>query len=155
LVIGYVGTQTAKTGLALSGLLAEMNKLGTTTPTTDEVSSATRYLGDVLAIRLETVGALADELVRIRALNLPDDYDDVYRKELRDVTPAFAGKVASEHVRPGHAIIVVAGDAAVIGPMLSHFGEVKVLDPTHNFDRLRTIPMDANASLEAPREAGK
>jgi zinc protease len=149
LLIGYVGTQTPKTGLALKGLLAELERLGTTTPTGDEVSAATRYLGDVLAIRLETIGAVADEVSRLRGLNLPDDYNDVYRKELRDITPAFAGKVASEYVRRGHHIVVVAGDAGVIGPMLSRFGEVKVVDPTRNFDRVRTIPMDPNAPLEA------
>ena len=62
---------------------------------------------------------------------------------------------AGELLRTGHAVVVVAGDAEKIGPMLSHFGEVKVVDPTHAFDRERSIPMNADAPLEAPGEKGK
>ena len=99
--------------------------------------------------------SVADELGRLRTLGLPDDYDDGYRKELREVTPALALKAASSAIRPGHLVLVVAGDAAVIGPMLSHFGQVKVVDPTKNFDRVRTIPMNADAPLEVPRQEGR
>ena len=52
-------------------------------------------------------------------------------------------------------MLVVAGDAAVIGPMLSHFGQVKVVDPTRNFERIRTIAMDASAPLEVERQQGR
>jgi predicted Zn-dependent peptidase len=154
-MLAYVGTQTAKTGLATQAVLEHVAKLGTTAPTDDETATATRYLSDVFAIKLETIGAVADELVKLKLLGLPDDYDDGYRKELREVGAAAAGKIASEHVREGHAILVVAGDADRVAPMLSHFGEVKVVDPTKGFERLRTIPMDASAPLEAPREAGQ
>ena len=88
-------------------------------------------------------------------LGLPDDYDDGYRKELGEITGPLALKAASEHLRSGHEVIVVAGDAATIGPMLSRFGEVKVADPTKDFARVRSIPMDANAALEVPRAEGK
>jgi zinc protease len=39
--------------------------------------------------------------------------------------------------------------------MLSRFGEVKVVDPTKNFERIRTIPKNPEAPLEMPREAGE
>jgi predicted Zn-dependent peptidase len=154
-MIAYAGTQTAKTGLALKAVLDNLDKLGTSEATATEVETATRYLSDVFATKLETVGALADELVQLHSLGLPDDYDDGYRKELRDVTAPVAAKSAAEHVRPGHAIVVVAGDADVIGPMLSHFGEVKVVDPAKNFERSKTIPLNADAPLEVPRVEGR
>jgi predicted Zn-dependent peptidase len=152
--VSYAGTQTAKTGLALKAILDQLGRIHGAAPTEDEVASARRYLVDTLAIKLETIGAVADELVRLDALGLPDDYNDGFRRAVADVTPALVNHEAGELVRDGHEVIVVAGDAAKIGSMLSHFGEVKVVDPTHAFDRERTIPMNPDAPLEAAREKG-
>jgi predicted Zn-dependent peptidase len=154
-VMAYAGTQTAKTGLALEGLLENTAAIAERAPDSDEVEVAQRFLADAFAVHLETIGAVADELARLHVLGLPDDYDDGYRKELGEITPALALKAASEHFRSGHEVIVVAGDAAVVGPMLAHFGEVKVVDPTHDFARVRTIPMDTGAPLETPRQAAR
>jgi len=154
-LVAYAGTQTAKTGLALKAVLENLEAIGHTAASQEEIETATRYLADVFAIRMETIGAVGGELAHLRVMGLPDDYDDAYRKELRDITAPLALKAASEAIRPGHEIIVVAGDARIIGPMLSHFGEVKVVDPTHNFERVRTIPMNAEAPLEVAREDGK
>lgn len=154
-ISAYAGTQTAKTGLAMKGLLEHLDRLGTTAPSAEEVDTSTRYLSDVFAIKLETIGAVADELAHLRVMGLPDDYDDAYRKQIRDVTPALALKAVSDHVRRGHGVVVAVGDAAVIGPMLSHFGEVKVVDPTRNFERVRTLPMNASAPLEVERQQGR
>ena len=75
---------------------------------------------------------------------------------LRNRWPAWTGRRRPGKRGPGIlGATTVAGDAAVIGPMLSHFGEVKVVDPTRDFARERTIPMDANAPLEVPRQQGK
>ena len=154
-LVVYAGTQTAKTGLALKGVLDNLETIGHTEASAEEIDTATRYLADVFAIRMETVGAVASELAHLRVMGLPDDYDDGYRKELRDNTAPLALKAASAAIRPGHEIVVVAGDARIIGPMLSHFGEVKVVDPTRDFARIQTIPMNAEAPLEVAREAGK
>ena len=43
----------------------------------------------------------------------------------------------AEHVREGHAVIAVAGDAERIGPVLSHFGDVVVFNPEKEFERIR------------------
>jgi zinc protease len=154
-LIAHAGTQTAKTGLALEALLDALGRTTQTAPDLDEVEAAQRFLSDGLAVRLDTIGAVADELVHLHTLGLPDDHDDGYRKELNEITPAVALKAATDHLRVGHEVIVVVGDAAVIGPMLSHFGEVKVVDPTRDFARIRTIPMDGGAALEVPRSDGR
>ncbi len=149
-LVAHAATQTAKTGVALEALLEESARLGKTAPDEGEVAAARRYLADILAVRLETIGAVADELVRLKSLGLPDDYDDTFRRELADVTSPLVTKLAGERLREEHEIVVVAGDADVIGPMLRHFGEVKVLDPTREFARVRSIPMDATAPIELP-----
>jgi len=155
LLIAYAGTQTAKTGLSVKALLSNLERIGAEVADDDEVTTAKRYLADVFAFRMETVGAVADELVRLRTLGLPDDHDDTYRKEIGEMTAPVVLKAASDNVRSGHLVVVVAGDAQAVGGMLSHFGEVKVVDPTKDFARVRTIPMNAAAPLEVAREAGK
>src|SRR5262249_53776599 len=64
-LIAYAGTQTAKTGLALKGILEHLDRIGSTPPTPEEIDAAKRYLADVLAIRIETIGAVADELIQL------------------------------------------------------------------------------------------
>lgn len=154
-LVAYVGTQTAKTGLALKGVLDHLSRLATTEPSAEELDGAKRYLGDVLAIRLETIGAVADEVVQQKTLGLPDDYLASYRKELREVSGLAATKAAADAVRDGQAVVVVAGDADRVGGMLSHFGEVKVVDPTKGFERIRSLAKNPAAPLELPREAGE
>jgi predicted Zn-dependent peptidase len=147
-VVAYAGTQTAKTGLALAGLLENTSAITERAASEEEVAIARRFLADAFAVHLETVGAVADELARLHVLGLPDDYDETYRKELADVTGATALKAAGDHLRRSHEVIVVAGDAEVIGPVLARFGEVKVVDPTRDFARVRTIPMDTSAVVD-------
>lgn len=151
----YTGTQTAKTGLALKSLLDNLDRLAAAAPEAGEVQMATRYLADVFAINLETTGAVADELAHLRVLGLPDDYDDVYRRELTGITPTLAAKAAGERILKDHEVIVVAGDAKTVGPMLSHFGEVRVVDPAKDFAPVRTLSLDPSAPIEAPRESGE
>lgn len=149
----YVAAEATapKTGHAVKALLEHIDGISAGAPTAAETEAATRALSDALAIRLGSVGDLADAIVHLRTLGLWDDAFAGYSKALRAMTPEAAGKAAPEHFRSGHAVVVVAGDAEVVGPMLSHFAEVKVVDPTKGFQRIRSIPMNAGASLDAPR----
>jgi predicted Zn-dependent peptidase len=147
----YAATQTPKTGLAAEALLQHIERLGTTAPEAQEVDTAANNLAGMLAIDLDVPGAIADTVVWLRGLGLPDDFLAGYLKEVRKVTPETSGKAASEHLRAGHEVIVAAGDAQVIGPMLSRFGEVKVVDATNDFRRIRTIARNTSAALEAPQ----
>jgi len=155
LLVAYVGTQSNKTGLAVKALLDQLDRLGTTEPSPEEVTTATRFLADVAAIRLETVGALASELAKNKTLRLPDDTPISYRKQIREVKAGETAKAAAQHVSTARTVLVVSGDAKVIGPMLSHFGEVKVVDPMKAFAARETIAKNPDAPLELPEEAGK
>ncbi|MFO0588936.1 MAG: pitrilysin family protein [Polyangiaceae bacterium] len=154
-LVAYVGTRTAKTGLAVQALLAQIDRLGAGAPADDEVATATRFLSDVGAIRLETVGAMANELAKNHTLGLPDDTPAIFRKAVRSVTTAEAAKAAAAHVHASNAVLVVAGDAKIIAPMLSHFGEVKVVDPNKSFAVTQTVAKNPDAAIELPDEAGK
>jgi predicted Zn-dependent peptidase len=153
-LVAHAATPLAKTGLALRALLEHAERLAATAPQPEEVEAAVRSMNQAFAARMQSPAAVADELARARALNLPDDYVEALRKELRDITPALVTRVAGEILRPNHAIVVVAGDAEVAGPLLSRFGEVKVVDPTRDFERRRSIPENPEAPVD-PAAGGR
>ncbi|HEX4515284.1 MAG TPA: hypothetical protein VH054_17175, partial [Polyangiaceae bacterium] len=139
---------TKKTGLAVQGLLDNLQKISTGSIDQAEVSSAGRYLSDIFAIRLESIGSIADLVAVQDTLSLPDGYWDAYRSAVREVTPQRAEAAAKKLYAGSTQLIVVAGDASVIGKPLSRFGEVVVLDPEKEFATVSTIPADPNAALE-------
>jgi zinc protease len=148
----YVGTQTAKTGLAVQGLLDQVARVGEPASET-EIERARRFLVDVFAVRMETIGTVADMVVSLRVLGLPDDYYDQYRHQVRAVTPAEAAQVLGRYLKPSELVVVVVGDAQKLGPVLAHFGEVTVLDPTKNFQRVRVIAKNPAAPLTLEAKA--
>jgi predicted Zn-dependent peptidase len=151
----YAGTQTAKTGLALAALLDNMKRISTEPAGDDEMNTARRYLSDIFAVKMETIGSVADMVVSLSVLGLPDDYYDTYRAAVRNVSAPDALKAVSEHVREGHMVVAVSGDAERIGPMLSHFGDVVVFNPEKEFEKVRTIPANPAAAIELERQAGQ
>lgn len=130
----YAGTQTEKTRAAVEGLLENAAKLaGASPPTAPEVETARRYLSDVFAIRMETIGAIADMVVAQEQLGLPDGYWDTYRKQLRATEPDAAAAAAKKMFTTDKALVVVAGDADAIAPELAKIGEVTIVDPEKEF----------------------
>lgn len=129
----YAGTQTEKTRAAVEGLLENIEQMTSAPPTAPETETARRYLSDVFAIRMETIGAIADMVVTQESFGLPDGYWDAYRKELRATEPAQAAAAAQKLFHADRALVVVAGDADVIAPELAKIGEVTVLDPENEF----------------------
>jgi predicted Zn-dependent peptidase len=129
----YAGTQSEKTRAAVEGLLENAEKMRTDPPTTLETETARRYLSDVFAIRMETIGAIADMVVSQESLGLPDGYWDTYRQQLRATEPAQAATAAQKMFHPDKALVVVAGDADVIVPELAKLGPVTVVDPEKEF----------------------
>lgn len=152
-IVLSAGTQTAKTGLALQALLENLDKIGSAPPTDAEVGMAARYLSDSFLFRTETLGAVADLTVKLAVLGLPDDYFDTYRTALRKLDNEAVFGAAQKYFKLKNPVIVVAGDAARIALPLSHFAKVVVVDPEHDFQPGRSLPMDPNQSLEAAPEA--
>jgi zinc protease len=148
-LVTYVGTQTPKTGAALEGALEDIAKMATEPISDGEAESARRYLSDSFAIRMETIGSIADLLGHQWTMGLPDGYWDAYRAALRGVSTADAVETAKKTFLPERSLVVVAGDESV-APVLSHFGDVTILDPSQDFRAKKTVPMNVNASLEVP-----
>ena len=143
----YAGTESSKTALAITGLLENAERMRTNPPSSQETETARRYLSDIFAIRMETIGAIAEMVVTQDTFGLPDGYWDDYRKQLRateakdvsDIVP----KLFSER-----KLIVVAGDADVIGSDLARFGDVTVLDPEKEFKTIKTLAKTTRAAAK-------
>src|SRR6202041_184554 len=147
-LVAYVGKQTPKTGPALQGALENIERMTASPPTDSETESARRYLSDVFAIRMETIGSIADLLAQQSAMGLPDGYWETYRAAVRATGTAEASDAAAKIFRANQSLVVVAGDADVIAPVLVHFGEVTILDPAQEFKATKTLAMDPNAPLD-------
>ena len=139
----YAGTQAPKTADAVQGVLENLAGMRASPPTDDEVAAARRFLSDIFAVRMETIGAIADMVAQLRELDLPDDYWDGYRAALRAVTTADADAEAAKIFTADRVLILVAGDADVIADSLTRFGDVTVVDPEHDFHVVRTLPKSA------------
>ncbi len=136
----HVGVAPDKVFTAAQGLFEHVDRLAETAPTAAEVDGAARSLTGLLSSRFESIGGAASELGRLKALGLPDEHLDAFGKELMNVTPALVNKAGGDHMRKGRAVLVAVGPAASIGPMLARFGEVRVVDATRGFERIKTIP---------------
>lgn len=132
-IVCYAGTQTPKTADAVQGLLDNVQKIAAGPIADGELLSARRYLSDIFAVRMETIGSIADLLVIQDALGLGDGYWDKYREAVRSVDVPRAESAAKLLFSADKSIVVVAGDAAVIAKELSRFGEVVVIDAAKGF----------------------
>ena len=149
-IVLSAGTQTAKTGLAMQALLENLDKISSAPPSEAEVGMASRYLSDSFLFRTETLGAVADLTVKLATLGLPDDYFDLYRGALRKLDNATVYGAAQKYFKIKNPVLVVAGDAALIAKPLSHFAKVVIIDPEHDFQPGRTLPLDPSQPLEVP-----
>ncbi len=145
--IAYAGTQTLKTGLAIQGILDNLEKIKSGVSDAER-STASNYLSDIFAVRMETIGAIASMVATQVELGLPDGYWDQYRAAVKEVTTQQASDTAKALVSQPGWLIVVSGDADIIGAPLSHFGDVNVVDPEHEFKPIKTIPANPQAPLE-------
>jgi predicted Zn-dependent peptidase len=139
----YAGTQTSKTVQAADGLLENLDKIEKEGVAQGETQTARRYLSDIFAVRMETVGAIADLVVLEDELGLPNGYWDKYREQVRAVEADRASAAARTFVGGDRALLVVAGDADVIAAPLAKFGPVTVVDPEKDFSTVRTLPAAA------------
>lgn len=139
----YAGTESAKTADAVRGLVENLERMTSSPPSSQETETARRYLSDIFAIRMETIGSIAEMVVAQEELGLPDGYWDAYRKQLRETDAADVAAIVPA-LYGGKRLIVVAGDADVVGGDLARFGDVTVVDPEREFKVVKTIPA-ANA----------
>jgi zinc protease len=114
--------QSEVSAAAISETLKEIEGMRTDEVPEDELSLATNYLDGVFPIRYETTSSIASALATLVVFDLPEDYYDTYRENIRAVRPSDVLRAAQAHVSPEMLQIVVVGDPNVVKEPVEKLG---------------------------------
>lgn len=103
-------------------MLAELERIGSTDVSDDELRAARDFLVGVFPLRFETPPAVVGSIGGLVVHGLPDDELNRYRPAIEAVTTEAVRAAAVAHVRPGAAAIVLVGDADAFLPALEAEG---------------------------------
>ena len=118
------------TANATKEILLEISRIRADAVSEDELTLATSYLDGVFPIRYETTDSIARALAALTVYELPNDYFDSYRANIRRVTAMDVLHAADKYLHPDQLQIVVVGDPTVIAAPLAALdaGPVGVYD---------------------------
>jgi zinc protease len=111
--------QSEVTASALREILLEIDRIRAERISDEELSLARDYLDGVFPIRYETTAAIASALATLVIYDLPADYYESYRKNIRGVSADAVLKAARSHLHPDELQTIVVGDARVIRDSVS------------------------------------
>ncbi|MBX7191796.1 MAG: insulinase family protein [Sandaracinaceae bacterium] len=117
-----------RTAPAMDAFMEHLQRIVHEEAPQQEIADAERYMSDSFPLQIDTFGRIAWMVGYLRLFNLPDDYWDTYRSQIRAVTPAQALAAAQAHLHPDQGIVVVVGDANVVAEPLARWGEVRIVD---------------------------
>ncbi len=106
--------QSEVTAPALREILLEIDRIRSERISEEELSLARDYLDGVFPIRYETTAAIASALATLVIYDLPADYYESYRKNVREVSIEAVLQAAKSHLHPNELQTTVVGDARVI-----------------------------------------
>jgi zinc protease len=123
--------QSEVTAPALREILLEIDRIRAEKISEEELSLASDYLDGVFPIRYETTAAIASALATMVIYDLPADYYDSYRKNVRAVTADAVLYAARTHLHPDELQTVVVGDAQVVRDSVAdlNVGELQIHNP--------------------------
>ncbi len=115
--------KTEVTVPAAREVLNEIERIRAEEVSSDELSLAVSYLDGVFPIRYETTAAIAQALTTLIVHDLPPDFYDSYRDNVRAVTLPAVLHAADRYLHPEAIQIVVVGD-----PEAETLAEMEELD---------------------------
>jgi predicted Zn-dependent peptidase len=108
-------------------------------PSEAEIEGARRVLEGALAARVQRIGDIAGEIMRLRRFGLPADQHERRAQALAALKPEAVRAAAERYLKRGREVIAVAGDADAIVEDLRRLGAVEVVDPTRGFALVRRL----------------
>jgi len=111
-------------------ILLEISRIRADAVSEDELTLATSYLDGIFPIRYETTDSIARALAGLAIYDLPNDYFDTYRANIRRVTAMDVLHAADKHLHPEELQLVVVGDPTVVAAPLAALdvGPVRLYD---------------------------
>ncbi|MCB0718342.1 MAG: insulinase family protein [Bacteroidetes bacterium] len=131
----YAPVQTDKTSESMAEILAELKRITTTNPITDdEVDKAKENLTLSLAGQWETNNAVEGSIAEIVRFDLKDDYFQTYTRQIRSLNKKEISDAADSMLKPDRLVWIVVGDRSVIEPGIKElgYGEIHVIDGDGN-----------------------
>jgi zinc protease len=114
------------TAATLLEIFYELDRMGATLPTTDELARAKRYQSGLYVLRNALQGALARTLASNWVDGLPPTALAEFVPKVDAVSAAQVREVGQKLFTSRTQTVVIGGDAAKIASDLAQFGEVKV-----------------------------
>ena len=122
LLITRADVRNAVTGPSLNEMLYELNRMVTTSPTTEELQTAKRYLVGIEAIQLQSRSAVASELARLWINGLPPDAIGTFGRKIAATTAEQVNAAAQKYFPAAKTAIIAVGEEKVVRDSLAAFG---------------------------------
>ncbi len=132
-------TRSAETVATIKLMLQVLREMAATGPSEEEVASAITNIAGSYATRFETAGDVASALLAADLHGFNDQYVSRYPLNIAKVTKSQATAAAAKVLDPVNFVMVITGDAKVVGPQLKAAGWgydlVSHTDPVSNWER--------------------
>lgn len=110
------------TAPSFNEMMYELNRMATTTPTDEELTTAKRYLVGLEAIRLQIRSAVARELARLWIDGLPPEQVGIYGQKIAAITAPDVDAAARKYFPARNVGIVAVGEEKVVRDAFEPFG---------------------------------
>ncbi len=110
LFVGGVATRNDRAAESLSLIRQEVHRMATEGPTEEELDKAKRYLTGSYALRFESSGQIARQLVHIQLDELGIDYINVRNDLIEAVTVEDARRAAARLLGDGALLVTIVGE---------------------------------------------
>jgi zinc protease len=107
---GGVATENKSVGQSIDLIKAELERVAREGVTEGELRQAKDYLIGSFALRFDTSGKIASQLLAIQLDNLGIDYIDKRNREIEAITTEDMKRVAKRLLSPSNLIVTVAGE---------------------------------------------
>jgi zinc protease len=128
------GVRTDVTAAALEEIFNEIERMRTTFPTPEELTTAKDSIARSLPGLFETTPQAASSIGQLFAYNLAPDYYRWLPGQIDSVTAEDVRRVAEKYVKPSQMVVVAVGDRAKIESELAklQLGPIEVRDSAGN-----------------------
>lgn len=109
---------------AVREVFSELDRIRREEIAEDELEHAKNYLMGVFPATVETANDLANRIQEMELYELPTDYFEHYRENIRSVTRHDAARAAEQYISPQAATIVIVGQARDLFARLSELGHL-------------------------------
>ena len=116
------------TDSAIVEFLHELNDIGKSNVTADELQNVKNYITGSFARSLENPQTIANFAINIDRYDLPEDYYTNYLKKIAAVSLEDVQEMAEHYIKPDNAFIIVVGKGEDIKEGISKFGLLQYYD---------------------------